>query len=65
MAELIRENWGKKGLEKIEKRLFERYELSLVHCLFEFEKVDEVLREFFGYRVDGFEQKFLKTWSKK
>jgi len=62
---LIRENWGHKALRKIEKRLFERYELSLEHCLFEFEKVDEVLREFLGDRADGLEQRFLKTWSRK
>jgi hypothetical protein len=65
ISELIRENWGKIGLEKIEKRLFERHELSLEHCLFEFEKVDEVIREFVGYRVDGLEQRFLETWSRK
>jgi len=65
IAELIIENWGKKVLQKIEKRLFERYELSLEHCLIEFEKVDEVLREFVGYRVEGLEQRFINKWSRK
>jgi hypothetical protein len=65
ISELIRKNWGQKGLQKIEKRLFERYELSLEHCLFEFQKVDEVIREFVGYRIDGLEQIFLNTWSRK
>ena len=63
IAELIRKNWGQMALRKIEQSMFEQYGLSLEHCLFEFEKVDEVLNEFFGNRVEGLEQKFLKTWS--
>ncbi len=65
IAKLIRESWGQRALQKIEKRLFERYELSLERCLFEFEKVDEVLREFLGDGAEGLEQRFLKTWSRK
>ncbi len=65
IVKLIRENWGHRVLLKIEKRLFERYGLSLEHCLFEFEKVDEVLHELLGDRSDGLEQRFLKTWSRK
>jgi len=65
IIKLIRENWGHRALIKIEKRLFERYELSLEHCLFEFEKVDEVLHEFVGDGAEGLEQRFLKTWSRK
>ena len=65
IAELIRKNWGQIALEKIEKRMFEQYKLSLKQCLFEFEKVDEIVREFFGYRVEGLEETFLKKWSRK
>lgn len=65
IAKLIRENWDQRTLLKIEKRLFERYELSLEHCLFEFEKVDEILHEILGDSAEGLEQRFLKTWSRK
>ena len=65
IAKQIRESWGHRTLLKIEKRLFERYELSLEHCLFEFEKVDEVIHEFLGDEAEGLEQRFLKTWSRK
>ncbi|HMK32454.1 MAG TPA: hypothetical protein VK431_02390 [Nitrosopumilaceae archaeon] len=66
IAKLIRESWGHRSLQRIEKRLFERYELSLEYCLFEFEKVDEVIHEFLGDGAkEGLEQRFLKTWSRK
>jgi hypothetical protein len=65
IAKLIRENWGHRTLLNIEKKLFERYELSLEYCFFEFEKVDEVLCEFLGDGTEGLEQRFLKTWSRK
>ena len=65
IAELIREKWDQWTLREIEQRLFERYGLSLEHCLFEFEKVDEVLRKFLGEGVEGLEQRFLRTWSRR
>ena len=65
ISKLIKENWSHRTLLRIEKRLFERYELSLEHCLFEFEKVDEVLHEVLGDSAEGLEQRFLKTWSRK
>jgi hypothetical protein len=67
IEEIIKKYLGEKALEKIEQRLYERYQLSLNQCLFEFEKFDDVLREFFGDGAEGLEHvifKSLKTISK-
>ncbi len=67
IEEIIKKYLGEKTLEKIEQRLQERYELSLDQCLFELEKFDDVLREFFGDGAEGLEHvifKSLKTISK-
>jgi len=58
---VIRENLGKKTIQKIEKRLFEKYGLSLIGSMEQFQKIDIVLREFFGAGADGLEKKFLES----
>ncbi|CDI05882.1 hypothetical protein [Candidatus Nitrosotenuis uzonensis] len=57
----IRENLGEKTVQKIEARLFEKYGLSLTQSIEQFQKLDAVLREFFGAGADGIEQKFFKS----
>jgi hypothetical protein len=59
--EFILNNLGERTLGKIEKRLFERHKITLDQCLYEFEKFDEVLREFFGEGAEGFERQFFKS----
>jgi hypothetical protein len=57
---IIRENLGKKTLEKIEKRLFERYGINLTQSIEDFTKLDSVLREFFGEGADGLERQYFE-----
>jgi predicted DNA-binding ArsR family transcriptional regulator len=58
---IIRENLGDKTIQKIENRLFEKYGISLTQSIEQFNKLDAVLREFFGAGADGLEQRFLKS----
>ena len=57
----IRENLGGRTVQKIENRLFEKYGITLTDSIEQFQKLDAVLREFFGAAADGLEQKFLKS----
>lgn len=59
--EFILENLGESTLRKIERRLFERYEIPMSQVLFEFEKFDLVLREFFGDGAEGLEDQLFKS----
>jgi hypothetical protein len=56
----IRDNLGDRTVQKIEERLFEKYGISLTQAIEQFQKLDAVLREFFGAGADGLEQRFLK-----
>jgi hypothetical protein len=58
---IIRENLGDKTIQKIEDRLFEKYGISLTQSIEQFQKLDVVLREFFGAGADGLEQRFFKS----
>ena len=57
----IRNNLGEKTIHAIEKRLFEKYGISIRQAILEFHKLDEVLREFFGGGAKGLEKKFLEN----
>jgi hypothetical protein len=57
---IIRENLGDRTIKKIENRLSEKYGISLSQSIEEFQKLDIVLREFFGPSTDGLEKKFLR-----
>ena len=57
----IRSNLSEKTFQKIETRLFEKYGLSVTQSLGEFQKLDGVLREFFGVGADGLERNILKN----
>lgn len=54
-------NLGEITVRKIQDRLFERYGISITQSMEEFEKLDSVLREFFGAGAEGLERKFLDT----
>ncbi|MGQ0771782.1 MAG: transcriptional regulator [Nitrososphaerota archaeon] len=58
---IIRENLGDRTIQKIEERLFEKHGISLTQSIEKFQKLDAVLREFFGAGADGLEQRFLKS----
>lgn len=58
---VIRENLGSRTVQKIENRLFEKFGITLTESLEQFQKLDSVLREYFGAAADGLEQKFLKS----
>ena len=57
----IKENLGKKTLQKVEDRLFEKYGINLTQSIEDFTKLDVVLREFFGEGAEGLEKQFLEN----
>ncbi|TLX68686.1 MAG: transcriptional regulator [Thaumarchaeota archaeon] len=57
----IKENLGKKTLQKVEQRLFEKYGINLTQSIEDFTKLDSVLREFFGEGAEGLEKQFLEN----
>ena len=58
---VIRENLGARTVQKIENRLVEKYGITLTESIEQFQKLDSVLREFFGPSADGLENKFLRN----
>ncbi len=50
-----------KQCKKIENRLVEKYGISLTESIEQFQKLDAVLREFFGAGADGLEKRFLES----
>lgn len=58
---IIRKHLGDKAVRKIEDRLFEKFGISLNQSIEQFEKLDIVLREFFGKGADGLEKKFFEN----
>ena len=58
---VIKKNLGKKTVQRIEQRLFEKYGISLVQSIEQFQKLDAVLREFFGAGTDSLEKKFFNV----
>jgi len=59
LEKIIRDNLGESTIHKIQDRLFEKYGISITKSMGEFEKLDYVLREFFGAGAEGLEKKFL------
>jgi hypothetical protein len=57
----VRNNLGDKTTKKIERRLFEKFGISLTQGIEQFQKIDVVLREYFGAGADGLERKFLEN----
>ncbi|MGY5148795.1 MAG: transcriptional regulator [Candidatus Nitrosopumilus sp. bin_68KS] len=60
LERIILDNLGKNTFRKIQDRLFEKFGISMTAAMREFDKIDCVLREFFGAGAEGLEKKFLK-----
>lgn len=61
LESIIRKNLGKQTVNKIEKRLFEKHGISIAESVRQFQKLDLVLREYFGRGADGVEKKFFNN----
>lgn len=61
LSDIIKTKLGAKSISKIETRLFEKYGISFTQSMEQFDKLDVVLREFFGRGADGLEKKFFDT----
>jgi len=59
LEKIILDNLGESTFSKIQERLFEKHGISITTSMEEFEKIDSVLREFFGAGAEGLEKKFL------
>lgn len=57
----IKDNLGEKTLQKIEKRLFEKYGIPLSQAAEDFPKLDSVLRELFGLAAIALEKTILNN----
>lgn len=60
LERVILKNLGENTVKSIQHRLFEKFGISLTSAIGEFEKIDSVLREFFGAGAEGIERKFLE-----
>ena len=61
LEKIIQENLGDTTFLSIQKRLFEKYGISITQSIKDFEKLDSVLTEFFGSGAKGLEKKFLDS----
>ena len=59
LEKMICDNLGETTYHSIQNRLFEKYGISVTESIKDFEKLDSVLREFFGAGALGLEKKFL------
>lgn len=59
LEKIIRDNLGETTIHKIQNRLFEKFGMSITESMVKFDKLDDVLREFFGAGAEGLEKKFL------
>ena len=57
----IEDNLGENTLHKIDNRLFEKYGITINQAILDFQKLDNVLREYFGAGADGLEKKIFET----
>lgn len=57
---IIRDNLSERVLWKIEDRLYAKYGLTIVQAVDDFQKLDDVLREFFGAGAEGLEKRILE-----
>ena len=58
---IIKGNLGESALQKIEKRLFEKFGMSLSQAVEDFPKLDCVLKEFFGTGAMALEKTILNN----
>ena len=62
LSSMIETKLGKRTFQKIEKRLEERYQISVIDAIRDFQKMDATLREFFGPGADEMEKDFLNDF---
>ena len=62
LSAMIMQKLGKKTFQKIEKRLHERYGITVAESIRDFQKMDSTLREFFGPGADEMERDFLNNF---
>ena len=60
LASIIKAKLGEKTYQKVEDRLAERYNSSVVESIKNFHQLDATLREFFGPGADALEKDFLE-----
>lgn len=58
----IQDKLGKKTYQKIERRLLERYGLTIIEAMSDFQKIDATLREFFGPGADEIEKDLVENF---
>ena len=59
LKSIIKDNLGDASFDRIEKRLFEKHGMGFTQAVEDFEKIDTVLKEFFGSGAEGIERKIL------
>lgn len=57
---VIKDELGLRTYKKIEKRIYEKYNLNMFDAIKNFSEIDTVLREDFGKGADKIEKKFLE-----
>ena len=62
LSTMVQQKLGKTTYQKIEKRLKERYGITVVEAIRDFQKMDSTLREFFGPGADDMEKDFLNNF---
>jgi len=60
LEQVIKKKLGEKTFEKIEDRLQERYKITAIEAIRDFQRFDATLREFFGTGADAMEKDFLE-----
>jgi hypothetical protein len=60
LESMIREKLGQKSCERIEDRLYQRYNMSMAESIENFYTLDATLREFFAAGADVIEEDFAK-----
>ena len=60
LQKMICVHLGDTTYHSIQNRLFEKYGISITESMNDFQKLDSVLREFFGAGAEGLEKKFLE-----
>jgi type IV secretory pathway VirD2 relaxase len=61
LQSIVKENLGDRTYEKIEKRLFSGHGIGFTEATEDFQRLDSLLREFFGRGAEGLERQILKN----